>query len=424
MEDIFSRIYEVNAWHSGSGLGSLPISTVPYRLLVEQIVASENVSTVLEVGCGDWSFSSLIDWRKNLYIGVDIASSVIQRNARLYGHQRVCFVEADVLQTSLPVVDLLIIKDVLQHWTNATIRSFWQRVERFPLVLITNTTNHQWGAARAESDLAENGQFRPLDVTLAPHNIRGFELLRYNACPAGPWSESPNDIKTVLLYGNSLEASDLVDLGVDGWGDWSRMSEKQVQDASRLASSSRLGKIIRTLSSTGSDASGIAIHPIRLDELAKLESSTPQSYYGEFRQRWSEQLDGKVLFLVGWFEDLPVGYLVIHWTGILGEPLDSIDRRCCSVSSIYVHPDIPREMMRTLLIEGARIKAREYGFGAIGISVPRAYVDNCSIESEYSDMGFVVGDSGTYYLKKRYAGGYGVEHDFEDSFVYLVNVFE
>ena len=36
-----------------------------------------SVTSVVDAGCGDWSFSSAIDWGDASYLGIDIASDVI-----------------------------------------------------------------------------------------------------------------------------------------------------------------------------------------------------------------------------------------------------------------------------------------------------------------------------------------------------------
>lgn len=197
MEDAFKQIYQTNWWRHGSGGGSLPLTTAQYRRLVEEFVRTYSVRSVLDIGCGDWQFSHLIDWGGAYYTGVDVVPEVIKQNQGLYGHEGVTFLCGDVFTMTLPTADLVLIKDVFQHWRNEKVLQFLPRLTSYRSVLITNTTMSYRGPAKPHFDIEEEGQFRPLDLRLPPFDMPCEELGTYDA---RQHSNEVPDTKTVLLW--------------------------------------------------------------------------------------------------------------------------------------------------------------------------------------------------------------------------------
>src|SRR5262245_43027358 len=83
LTNTFNRIYAEGTWgkdvagNGTSGTGSTLEITREYRAYVEEFIRTHNVKSVVDAGCGDWGFSSKIDWGQASYLGVDIASDVI-----------------------------------------------------------------------------------------------------------------------------------------------------------------------------------------------------------------------------------------------------------------------------------------------------------------------------------------------------------
>lgn len=64
------------------------------------------------------------------YRGFDIVRPVIQQNRKLYAREGVDFDVSQEQFDERPDADLLIVKDVLQHWSNAAIESFLPTLKR------------------------------------------------------------------------------------------------------------------------------------------------------------------------------------------------------------------------------------------------------------------------------------------------------
>lgn len=177
MQEAFETIYRDNAWWNGSGEGSALASNRAYIAFLEGFMKEQGVKTVVDLGCGDWQFSSHVDWSGVDYTGLDLVESVIARNTREFSRPNVRFHRFSGDWAELPDADLLIAKDVLQHWSNATIRDFLPTLGRYRHALITNCVGLD--GAPDNADIAD-GSFRCLDIRRAPFNVAASEKLTYS----------------------------------------------------------------------------------------------------------------------------------------------------------------------------------------------------------------------------------------------------
>lgn len=186
---IFDEIYSSNGWGFGSGHGSLPRVTRGYRQFLEMFIKENNVSTIVDYGCGDWQFSRLIDWGEASYIGVDVVSSVVEENNKKYGSKKIQFKTIKPNSAKeVPPADLLIIKDVLQHLPNDTVKSFIKTIlPKYKYALITNCIIP---TDELNKDI-EAGGFRPLDLRKPPFNLAATTCYSFT----GPKSFSRSERK-------------------------------------------------------------------------------------------------------------------------------------------------------------------------------------------------------------------------------------
>ena len=200
MQDAFSIIYKSNTWGFGSGLGSLPRWTRPYQQFLQMFMRENNIKTVVDVGCGDWQFSRLIDWSAVDYLGLDVVPEVIKKNRSRYAAPNVRFELAPERFADISSADLLLVKDVLQHFPTDAVHRFVKEVlGRFRFALVTNCIE----PASHRNREIEVGGFRPLDLREAPFNYPAPVVFSFS----GPAKRSlrtmrkfPAWHKVVLLY--------------------------------------------------------------------------------------------------------------------------------------------------------------------------------------------------------------------------------
>lgn len=176
MRERFEEIYDQNKWRYGSGAGSLPRHTRGYASMLQEFIRQHGIESVVDLGCGDWQFSRYIDWSGIQYYGLDLVRSVIDRNIEHYLTPNIEFRLFSGDFDELPEANLLLAKDVLQHWSNDSIRSFVPTLERYQHSLITNCVNPR---GETENIDIEDGQFRYLDIRLPPFNIDATEIFSF-----------------------------------------------------------------------------------------------------------------------------------------------------------------------------------------------------------------------------------------------------
>src|SRR5687768_18415860 len=175
LTDTFNRIYAEGVWGKDvagngiSGTGSTLEITREYRAYVENFVKKHSVKSVVDAGCGDWSFSSAIDWGNASYLGVDIASDVIAAVRSKHETDKIKFQVGNITE-DLPAAELLISKDVLQHLSNELVHKFIRnnlRKDKYKCVILTNDRGS------GNRDVASGG-YRAIDLAAPPFEVRGL----------------------------------------------------------------------------------------------------------------------------------------------------------------------------------------------------------------------------------------------------------
>lgn len=177
--EIFDDIYKNELWGEGqgSGGGSTPQITIEYRKFLKQFLKDYNIKSVIDLGCGDWQFSKLIDWSGIGYLGIDCVKTVIQDNQTKFQNDNIEFQFAEAHQEIEESADLLIVKDVMIHWTNAEIIKFYNEIKEkknFKYVLITNQTGNE----NLNKDIL-TGQFHNIDINREPFNFNAKEIFKW-----------------------------------------------------------------------------------------------------------------------------------------------------------------------------------------------------------------------------------------------------
>jgi SAM-dependent methyltransferase len=172
-DSTFDMIYRNRLWGSGSGPGSQPETTQRYRRVLERLLTSHDIGSVLDVGCGDWAFSRLIDWGSACYRGIDIVPDLIAENDRRFAMPGIAFECADVLTDfSWPAADLLLCKDVLQHWPNSRVVDFCATVlPRYPFAMLTSDVASPTVTVEDLNADIPMGGWRTLDLEAAPFHL-------------------------------------------------------------------------------------------------------------------------------------------------------------------------------------------------------------------------------------------------------------
>ena len=138
------QVYQERLWGSGasefySGEGShLPEIVEPYVKTVFDFLSQFNKNiSVCDLGCGDFNIGKeLVSYTKK-YSAVDIVPELILRNQNLFQIPNLEFQCLDIAKDDLPIADCAIIRQVLQHLSNAEVLQIIRKLKQYKYIIVT-----------------------------------------------------------------------------------------------------------------------------------------------------------------------------------------------------------------------------------------------------------------------------------------------
>ncbi|KAB1160051.1 class I SAM-dependent methyltransferase [Tenacibaculum aiptasiae] len=143
-KDAMVQVYEKNLWGGNtsefySGDGSHDINIVkPYIEIVTSFLNSfKNGLTVCDLGCGDFNVGKQLVKHTKKYVGVDIVPSLITYNKEKFKEENLEFYCLDIAEEELPIADCVMIRQVLQHLSNAEVQKIVAKLLAFKYIILT-----------------------------------------------------------------------------------------------------------------------------------------------------------------------------------------------------------------------------------------------------------------------------------------------
>jgi hypothetical protein len=174
-ESVFTKMYYADKF---CGEGSTAQNTREYRAFLKKFLKDHNIHSVVDLGCGNWEFSKLINWNGIDYTGSDIVAALISNNKKLFSKPSINFVHSNLLDADLPKADLLICKDVLQHLPTSDVLAISPLLKKYKYCLITNDISPNEHLINSN---VHAGGYRPLDLTQPPFNLKGEKILTFQS---------------------------------------------------------------------------------------------------------------------------------------------------------------------------------------------------------------------------------------------------
>ncbi|MDN3724800.1 class I SAM-dependent methyltransferase [Aequorivita sp. SDUM287046] len=138
------QVYEKKLWGGNqtdfySGEGSHRAAIVnPYLTEVTAFLTSfKNKITVCDLGCGDFNVGNALVTSAAEYVAVDIVPSLIAHNKEKFKAPNLEFQCLDIAMDDLPSADCAILRQVLQHLSNAEIQSILKKLSNYKYIIIT-----------------------------------------------------------------------------------------------------------------------------------------------------------------------------------------------------------------------------------------------------------------------------------------------
>ncbi|MBU3014061.1 sulfotransferase domain-containing protein [Poseidonibacter lekithochrous] len=173
---------------SASGPGSYINNTKEVSEFILQIVKKYNIKSLLDLGCGDWNwFSILIDQiRKEKgfedfnYIGWDSHPKLIDELNKKYGNKNTTFQLKDIVTEEYPKVDLIICRDVLFHMKPSIITEVLDKIYSADSKYFLTTTydidkNHDEENIKKNNNIP-NWYFHLINLDISPYDLSKDKL--------------------------------------------------------------------------------------------------------------------------------------------------------------------------------------------------------------------------------------------------------
>lgn len=204
----FDAIYRGRYWgHSSDGNLSSGNGTRDYRLTEPYIAAVATLlqafpekPTVVDLGCGDFEIGRRVRPFAGRYIGCDVSAAIIEQDwARYAGDAGLEFHVLNAVDSPLPGGDVLTIRQVLQHLSNADILQVLPKLQAYPFVVVTEDVPE--GEFTANADHQSGFSVRTIegnsgvDLAQPPFNLR-FKSSRV-ICEVKN-TEAPGVVRTTL----------------------------------------------------------------------------------------------------------------------------------------------------------------------------------------------------------------------------------
>lgn len=178
-------------WKGTSGVGSNPYWTMGYRHFLESFLNFNEISSIVDLGCGDWRSTRFLNLDRIRYHGFDVVAELVEQNQETHGTESIGFDLAPV-DLEFPDADLLIVKDVLQHMPSDAILEYCTKViSKYPWALLTNSYRKFDRRYTVNSDI-DYGGFRPLDLTAPPFDLPGTYVFEH-------FSRLQEQVRTLLV---------------------------------------------------------------------------------------------------------------------------------------------------------------------------------------------------------------------------------
>jgi SAM-dependent methyltransferase len=170
IEATFAHLHAENA-ELGLGTASRPGSTLEQTarlreclpLLLQQLA----IQSVLDVGCGDFSWQRTCKLGVRRYVGIDVVGPMIATLQQTFGDGVRSFQVLDARRHPLPRCDLILCRDLLVHLSNRDIHGALRHVRESGANYLLATT---FPAQAVNSDIDTEGP-RPLNLCAEPFSL-------------------------------------------------------------------------------------------------------------------------------------------------------------------------------------------------------------------------------------------------------------
>jgi len=178
---------------SKSGPGSSLFQTHILRAELEKLIPELQITSLLDIPCGDFNWMKDVNLEDVRYIGADILRDVVAENRKKYGSSVREFRLLDLTRDRLPRTDLILCRDCLPHFSYRLIRKALAAVKHSGGRYFLTTTF----LAHNENVDTYTGNWRPLSLSAPPFGFPPPSRLIDERCPEEGYQDKSLALWTV-----------------------------------------------------------------------------------------------------------------------------------------------------------------------------------------------------------------------------------
>lgn len=140
MEQVYAlQLWGTNQTKFYSGEGShKPELVDPYLNAVSTFLNSfTNPPVICDLGCGDFNIGKELVKYSQKYIAVDIVPDLIAFNKKHFSQKYLEFLCLDIAKDDLPSADCVLLRQVLQHLSNAEVHAVLAKLSQYKYLVLT-----------------------------------------------------------------------------------------------------------------------------------------------------------------------------------------------------------------------------------------------------------------------------------------------
>ncbi|NMH88685.1 class I SAM-dependent methyltransferase [Flavivirga algicola] len=143
-KDAMEQIYDMKLWgdnqsafYSGEGSHASKIVNPYIDVLTSFLTSFKNPVVMCDLGCGDFNVGKELVKHTKKYIAIDIVTDLIAYNKVKFKEDNLEFHCLDIAVDDLPSGDCAILRQVLQHLSNAEVQNILRKLTDFKYIIIT-----------------------------------------------------------------------------------------------------------------------------------------------------------------------------------------------------------------------------------------------------------------------------------------------
>lgn len=185
--ETFAEIYEKNIWGGErsefySGEGSTQRYSEKYALTITKFVRENNIKQIVDLGCGDFRVAAKFVGGDFRYMGCDVVPSLVEHLNRRFANEKNEFRCLNIVEDELPDGDLCLIRQVLQHLSNAEIEKILRKSRKYKYLIVTEHYPQPNVAVVPNLDIPHGPEMRlhfdsAVYLDKPPFNLQNVELL-------------------------------------------------------------------------------------------------------------------------------------------------------------------------------------------------------------------------------------------------------